>query len=215
MLFAKKVLSLRRGIVNVMLCMRDITFGKQQKKKPVLYLQRRLAVGFGVLILLALIVPYQLFIAPPKDRELWLFSFLKKMVDSFGDMPFPMITIVLVMPIILGGLWLLSLYRQYDTTPFIIEDKVLRLNNIRGKRYPIEEIDKVVFNIFYVRRSFGSYRGEMWVEKKVRGHGHFAVGFYTPGTLFKNSKKELEVYVKQLQRELRLIGIKSVLYFEV
>ena len=78
MLFTKKVLSLRRGIVNVMLCMRDITLVKGKRRSLLLYLQRRLAVGFGVLILLALIVPYQLFIAPPKDRELWLFSFLKR-----------------------------------------------------------------------------------------------------------------------------------------
>ncbi|MBD8080913.1 DKNYY domain-containing protein [Chryseobacterium caseinilyticum] len=102
------------------------------------------------------------------------------------------------------------LFRNVKVHPFFIKDGYLIINNLLFKKYPIGDIDKVVFSCVKTNSRVGGYSGKMqMVQKNGKRSRNFL--FSSRLTLVSESESKILSYIRELQKELRSHGIDSEL----
>lgn len=115
--------------------------------------------------------------------------------------------------LILGGIvifYLLTLvFKNKRIHPFVLKDNYLILNNLSLKKYPVAEIDRVIFRVQRSNfRSDSGYSGKMQILMK-NGKKSFTTTFSTKVTLASESEATVKAYIQELRDDLEKNGIKT------
>lgn len=108
------------------------------------------------------------------------------------------------------GLGLLGtfLFRNKKMAPFFFKDDYLIINNLSFTKYPVSEIEKVVFRIAKGARSQGGHHGLYQIIKENgQSTRHFM--FTSKISIFPESENQIKSYIEELQDELQKKNIRS------